>query len=63
MTDLNEPDQAAGGNRKEHPCPDCRMCQNCAEVRCNVCRSEKPPEPKLSFAEQIALYEKLNAEE
>ena len=49
--------------RQKHPCPDCRMCQWCAESRCHLCRSQAPDQPHLSMAEQIALYEKINAEE
>jgi len=48
---------------KRHPCPDCRMCQGCSETRCHVCRGLGPPEEHLSIAEQIALYERINAEE
>lgn len=48
---------------KKHPCPDCRQCQFCSESRCNVCRGQKTRPPKLSISEQIALYEKINAEE
>ena len=61
--------EPAGGGQKEgkkHPCPDCSFCQSCAETRCLACRSEKnrgsaAPCKKLSFHEQILLYEKVNA--
>lgn len=47
---------------KKHPCPDCRQCQWCSDDRCRLClRSEKGCRKKLSMAEQIALYEALNA--
>jgi len=46
---------------KKHPCPDCRMCQWCSDDRCRLClRPEKKCRKKLSMAEQIALFEKLN---
>ena len=48
---------------KKHPCPDCKMCQGCAESRCNLCRDQDGRGPHLSFVEQIALYERINAEE
>ena len=57
-----------GGQRegKKHPCPDCSFCQFCAETRCLACRSERNRGKatackKLSFHEQILLYEKVNA--
>ncbi len=49
--------------KKKHPCPDCRMCQWCAEPRCNLCQGQGPPQEHLSMAEQIELYEKLNKDE
>jgi hypothetical protein len=44
-------------------CPDCKMCQNCSEVRCLACRSGKAcaRKRKLSIQEQIALFDSLNA--
>jgi hypothetical protein len=24
----------------KHPCPDCKQCQWCSEVRCRVCRPD-----------------------
>ena len=48
---------------KKHKCPDCHFCQECSPSRCNVCReTESKPDCKLSLEEQIALYEKTNAE-
>ena len=46
----------------KHPCPDCRMCQNCSESRCRSCRGPKKvcSKHRLSLQEQIALYDKLN---
>ena len=23
---------------KKHPCPDCKMCQHCADTRCRLCK-------------------------
>jgi hypothetical protein len=46
---------------KKHPCPDCRFCQWCSDVRCAACLRRSPPRrEKLSMAEQIALYERVN---
>jgi hypothetical protein len=48
---------------KKHPCPDCRFCQWCSDARCSACLGcEKPCRKKLSMAEQIELYEKINRE-
>ena len=43
-------------------CPDCKMCQNCSEVRCLACREGKKcgNKRKLSIQEQIALFDSLN---
>jgi len=49
------------GCDKKHPCPDCGYCQWCSDDRCRKCRQTKPCPRKLSTAEQIELYEKLNA--
>ena len=48
---------------KKHPCPDCRMCQGCSESRCMACRAKplKRKLKKMSFEEQIALWNSLNA--
>jgi hypothetical protein len=49
----------AGKRRKK--CPDCRYCQGCSQDRCRLCRAGRKPERvKLSQAEQIALFEKIN---
>ncbi|HTG82968.1 MAG TPA: hypothetical protein VL949_13570 [Geobacteraceae bacterium] len=45
---------------KKHPCPDCRFCQWCGDDRCALCRGRRCGPRKLSFAEQIALYEEVN---
>jgi hypothetical protein len=47
---------------KKHPCPDCDFCQWCSDERCRLCRPASGccRKKKLSFAEQIALYESLN---
>lgn len=48
---------------KKHPCPDCKQCQWCSDERCRMClRTATGCKRKLSFAEQIALYERVNAE-
>jgi D-arabinose 1-dehydrogenase-like Zn-dependent alcohol dehydrogenase len=47
---------------QKHPCPDCRQCQWCSEDRCRLClKSTAGCRKKMSFAEQIALFEQLNA--
>lgn len=55
--------KCSGSERKKYPCPDCNYCQFCSEVRCNLCRGTKIRPLKLSLAEQIELYERLNREE
>jgi hypothetical protein len=51
----------AGQTPKRKQCPDCRYCQGCSQDRCRLCRTKKKPGAgKLSLAEQIALYEKIN---
>ncbi len=45
--------------QKKHPCPDCKMCQWCSDDRCRLCLKTGCGK-KMSIAEQIALYEKLN---
>lgn len=47
---------------KKKPCDDCKMCQSCSETRCQVCRNLKCKTRKnrLSFQEQIMLYNRLN---
>jgi len=47
---------------KKHPCPDCTFCQWCSDDRCRICRAKTGCARKLSSAEQIELYERLNAE-
>lgn len=56
MTAASEEEEA-----KKHPCPDCRFCQWCSDDRCRICRGEKKCPKKLSTAEQIELYERINA--
>ncbi|ROQ90878.1 hypothetical protein [Desulfosoma caldarium] len=46
---------------KKNPCPDCHFCLQCSEARCQTCRRTACGGKRLSFAEQIALYERLNA--
>lgn len=55
----------AGG--KKHPCPDCHFCQFCSDARCQSCRHpnnrvDKGSCQNLSLAEQILLYERINAQ-
>lgn len=60
------PDNGPAGAPKKHPCPDCRMCQMCAETRCSICRGADRGEAAfagMSMAEQIEMYERLCAEE
>ena len=45
---------------KKHPCPDCKMCQWCSDDRCRLCL-RTGCKKKLSMAEQIELFEKMNA--
>jgi hypothetical protein len=48
---------------KKHPCPDCQCCQWCSDDRCRLClASGTGCKKKLSIAEQIALYERINRE-
>jgi hypothetical protein len=51
--------------KQKHPCADCRFCQWCSDDRCRICRGECADghgcrTVKLSLAEQIEAYEKLN---
>lgn len=47
---------------KKHPCPDCRFCQWCSDDRCRLCLNrETCCRRKLSLAEQVELYDRLNA--
>lgn len=48
---------------KKHPCPDCTCCQWCSDDRCRVCLGHSGccRRKKLSLAEQIKLYDELNA--
>jgi hypothetical protein len=48
---------------KKHPCPDCQFCQWCSDTRCGACLGHgRSCRKKLSIAEQIELYEKVNRE-
>jgi hypothetical protein len=44
---------------KKHPCPDCVDCLWCADTRCQLCLKTSC-QKKLSFQEQIELYESIN---
>lgn len=48
---------------RKYACADCHICQLCSDSRCNCCRSAKTPGscPKMSFSEQIRLYDQINA--
>ncbi|PLX89476.1 MAG: hypothetical protein C0619_11210 [Desulfuromonas sp.] len=46
---------------KKHPCPDCSHCQWCSDDRCRLCLRTDCCK-KLSIADQIELYDKLNNE-
>ncbi|RLB60958.1 MAG: hypothetical protein DRH08_14585 [Deltaproteobacteria bacterium] len=49
---------------KKHPCPDCQYCQWCSDDRCRLClKPETGRRKKLSIAEQIALFDRLNKTE
>lgn len=48
------------GQNKKYPCPDCKFCQWCSDDRCRKCRGETKCHKKLSVAEQIELYERVN---
>ena len=52
--------KASSGGPKKHTCPDCHFCQQCSESRCQVCRSGKSREPRLTIIEQITRFEELN---
>lgn len=51
--------------RKKHPCPDCRQCQQCSPSRCHLCRGQGADRAEarfaaMSVAEQIQLFEEIN---
>lgn len=48
---------------KKHPCPDCSFCQWCGDDRCALCLRRDCCRKKLSIAEQIAQFDKVNAED
>jgi hypothetical protein len=50
------------GTLRKNQCKDCNVCQTCSESRCNLCRNVKcgTKNRKLSFAEQVELYNRLN---
>ncbi|MBT0894660.1 hypothetical protein KI811_12650 [Geobacter hydrogenophilus] len=45
---------------RKHPCTDCRFCQWCGDDRCSLCLGGRKRGKKLSLAEQIELFEKVN---
>lgn len=52
---------------QKHPCKDCHFCQFCSDARCQSCRTgtdqvNDVSSEKLSFREQILLYERINAQ-
>ena len=44
---------------KKHSCPDCVECLWCVETRCQLCLKTSC-QKKLTFQEQIELYESIN---
>ncbi len=52
---------------RKHSCPDCRFCQICSDARCSSCRKERESQTicskKMSFSEQIRLYNEINAKD
>ena len=47
--------------KKKHPCPDCHECHWCGDERCRLCLKEQCcRRRKLSMAEQIAFFERIN---
>jgi hypothetical protein len=48
---------------KKFACKDCDFCQFCSDSRCRCCRSAKTGKScsKISIAEQIRLFDELNA--
>ena len=61
-----EPCSGTGEHAKKHPCGDCHFCQFCSDARCHSCRNNDARTRvcsvrKLSLAEQIRLYERINA--
>ncbi len=50
---------------RKHDCADCKVCLLCSDARCHCCRDSKNSKScsKMSMAEQIELYEKINAED
>ena len=60
LSESDEIDKDCYRSYKKHPCPDCRFCQQCSEIRCHACRETRPRKPKLSFEQQIALYNRKN---
>ncbi len=62
---MTEDISVKGASSKKHLCADCQFCQWCGDDRCRVCQGEYTDgrgcrTRKLSFAEQIEAYEKLN---
>jgi hypothetical protein len=47
---------------KRASCPDCKFCQYCSFDRCRICKGGQGWGKKLSSAEQIELYERLNSQ-
>ncbi len=61
------PTRVAGLPRK-HSCPDCGFCQLCSDARCQSCLSgtgdsDDGCSRKMSFSEQIQLYDRINEED
>lgn len=67
MKRVYEPRTGTAETAKKHPCRDCHFCQFCSDSRCHSCRGQKhrPNQcsyQNLSLAEQVLLYERINAQ-
>lgn len=54
------------GLPRKHHCPDCKFCQLCSDSRCSSCLRDRESEQdskKLSFSEQIRLYNEINSKD
>ncbi|MEN6439407.1 MAG: hypothetical protein ABFD97_12605 [Syntrophobacter sp.] len=56
------------GLPRKHSCPDCGFCQFCSDARCQSCLSgagdsNNGCSKKMSFSEQIQLYDRINKED
>lgn len=62
-----EEKEAGRGLPRKHQCPDCLFCQICSDSRCSACRKGRGSQTicskKMSFSEQIRLYDEINAKD